>query len=560
MSTPTPSREPRVERSTPADPSGSPSARSRVASTGVLVAVAAFTAVVAVVVVRSVDPATLGQAWSSIVSRPVAVVVVAAVYATAFLLRAVVWSRVVPRLGVAQALAAIHLALAGNHVLPLRLGEPLRVLSVSRRTDVDPATAGATTVLLRGLDLVALVGLALVGSGGLLWRVARAGTVAAVLVAVGVTVTGGWWVHRRRRSDAHVRGPGPVELAAIVVAWACEAVVIHQAAAWAGVDLSFAGALTVTVVAVAAQVAAVAPGGFGTYEAAGTATLVALGVAPGRALAIVLVAHGVKTVYALLAGAVALVVPSPGALGRWRLPTELPARPAAVAASGPVVLFLPAHDEEATVARVVARCPDEVQGHRVVCMVVDDGSTDRTAERAAAAGAEVVRLPHNRGLGAAVREGLAIARARDAVAVAFCDADGEYDPVELGDLVAPVLAGEVDYLVGSRFDGHIARMLPHRRLGNRVLTAWTAWTTRLPISDGQSGYRVLSPAAADAAVVAHDFNYAQVLTLDLVARGFRYGERPIRYRFREEGRSFVRLGAYLRHVLPTVHRVVNQHS
>lgn len=546
----------------PSDPAaaGRDSTRSNRTSVAVLAAVAAFTVVVAVVVVRSLDSATLGRAWSSMAERPLAVVGVVAVYAVAFVLRAAVWQRMVPRLGLGQALAAIHLALAGNHVLPLRLGEPLRVLSVSRRTDVDPATAGATTVLLRGLDLVALVGLALAASGGLMWQVARGGTVAAVVVAVAVTVVGGWWVHRRRHDDPGVRPPGPVSLVAIVVAWGCEAVVIHQAAAWAGVDLSVAAALTATVVAVAAQVAAIAPGGFGTYEAAGTVTLVALGVAPGPALAIVVVAHGVKTVYALVAGAVALVVPAPGPLGHWRLPAALPQRPAAVAAAGPVVLFLPAHDEEATVARVVGRCPDRVGDHDVVCVVVDDGSRDRTAERALAAGAQVLRLPDNRGLGAAVRHGLARARDLDAVAVAFCDADGEYDPAELSTLVLPVLAGEVDYLVGSRFEGRIDRMLPHRRIGNNVLTAWTAWTTRLPISDGQSGYRVLSPAAADAAVIAHDFNYAQVLTLDLVARGFRYGERPISYRFRREGESFVRLGTYLRHVLPTARRVVNQHS
>ena len=62
------------------------------------------------------------------------------------------------------------------------------------------------------------------------------------------------------------------------------------------------------------------------------------------------------------------------------------------------------------------------------------------------------------------------------------------------------------------------------------------------ITDGQSGYRALSPAATAAAEVIHDFNYAQVLTLDLLAKGFRYAEVPITYAFREHGRSFVRLG------------------
>jgi hypothetical protein len=74
------------------------------------------------------------------------------------------------------------------------------------------------------------------------------------------------------------------------------------------------------------------------------------------------------------------------------------------------------------------------------------------------------------------------------------------------------------------------------------------------LTDGQSGYRALSPRAAADAEILHDFNYAQVLTLDLVAKGFRYAEAPISYRFRQHGRSFVRLGPYLRRVVPAVWR------
>jgi hypothetical protein len=57
--------------------------------------------------------------------------------------------------------------------------------------------------------------------------------------------------------------------------------------------------------------------------------------------------------------------------------------------------------------------------------------------------------------------------------------------------------------------------------------------------------------------VIHDYNYAQVLTLDLLGKGFRYGEVPISYAFRTSGTSFIRLGAYLRRVLPAVHRELN---
>ncbi len=226
-------------------------------------------------------------------------------------------------------------------------------------------------------------------------------------------------------------------------------------------------------------------------------------------------------------------------------------------AGSPVVLFLPAHDEEDAVAGVLARVPSAVAGHPVIALVVDDGSRDRTAARARAAGAEVVGLGRHEGLGAAVRRGFAEAGARGAAAVAFCDADGEYAPEELEQIVTPILAGVADYVVGSRFLGHIERMRRSRRLGNRVLTRALAWTARHPISDGQSGYRALSARAAAEAEIVHDFNYAQVLTLDLLAKGFRYAEVPISYRFRETGRSFVRLLPYLRHVVPAVWRELN---
>lgn len=222
----------------------------------------------------------------------------------------------------------------------------------------------------------------------------------------------------------------------------------------------------------------------------------------------------------------------------------------------PVFVFFPAHDEALTVGDVVGRTPNRVLGHPVEVVVVDDGSSDTTAAAARAAGATVIGFPDNRGLGAAVRRGLAEGVARDAIAVVFMDADGEYAPEELAAVVAPILRGEADYVIGSRFAGLPRRMLPHRWLGNRVLTWWVRALVRRfgvrGLTDGQSGYRALSSAAAARAEVIHDFNYAQVLTLDLLAKGFRYAEVPISYTFREHGRSFVRLGRYLRRVVPAV--------
>lgn len=242
---------------------------------------------------------------------------------------------------------------------------------------------------------------------------------------------------------------------------------------------------------------------------------------------------------------------------RLRLRPGTPVVVAAPALAGPVVLVLPARDEADRIAAVIARLPAIVAGRPTRCVVVDDASSDATADVARRAGAAVLRPSSGSGLGAAVRDGLAAAVHDGAAVVAFCDADGEYDPGELERLVEPILAGRADYVVGSRFGGEIHRMHPHRRLGNRVLTAAIRFVTRASITDGQSGYRALSRRAAAAAEVAHDYNYAQVLTIDLLAKGFRYAEAPITYSFRQSGRSFVRLGPYLRHVVPTVWRQLN---
>ena len=88
------------------------------------------------------------------------------------------------------------------------------------------------------------------------------------------------------------------------------------------------------------------------------------------------------------------------------------------ASAAPVVLFFPARDEAPSVGAVVARTPRHVRGHPVRCVVVDDGSTDETARIAAAAGASVIRQAP-RGLGSAVRTGLAAATALDAVRRGF---------------------------------------------------------------------------------------------------------------------------------------------
>jgi uncharacterized membrane protein YbhN (UPF0104 family) len=502
-----------------------------------------------------IDTRLLSQAWDRALAAPGGLIVALGVYFLAFFIRAAVWTKTVPSLRFGHALSALHVSLAGNHILPLRLGEALRITSVVRRTSVSLKLATASTIVLRVADVLAVVLLAAALGPGLFVDLAGNRAWIAPAVAAAAWIGGISWLRRKKIDGMEI---SMVAIAgASVLAWVLESVMIWQSAHWAGAPIGVREAILVTAVTIAAQTFAIAPGGIGTYEAAATAALVGLGVDAPAALTCAIGSHALKTIYSFATGAIASFFPSPGMFGRLRLPRFTEQHRCAPAPDGPVMLFMPAHNELGSVEAVVGRTPALVAGRKVLCVVIDDGSTDGTAAAARAAGAEVIEMGTNQGLGAAVRRGLQHSVDRGAAAVAFCDADGEYAPEELEVLMAPILEGRADYVVGSRFRGQIARMLPHRRFGNKVLTLMLRIVTRKPISDGQSGYRAFSRACAARAEVIHDFNYAQVLTIDLLAKGFVYEEVPISYSFRESGSSFVRLGRYLRKVLPAIHKELN---
>jgi glycosyltransferase involved in cell wall biosynthesis len=219
-----------------------------------------------------------------------------------------------------------------------------------------------------------------------------------------------------------------------------------------------------------------------------------------------------------------------------------------------VAVFLPAHNEEESIAGVIERIPRNFHpDYEVVVLIIDDGSHDRTVEVAKAAGADYVySFGQNRGLGAAVRKGLEESLRLGAALSVMIDADNEYPAEQIPELLAPLMRGEADYAMGSRFLGHIQGMMLHRRLGNYVFTLLQSVLLRRWISDGQSGMRAFNHEAMVHAEIIHDYNYAQVITLNLVRKGFRMAEIPIRYHFRTKGKSFIKFTSYISNVLPAV--------
>lgn len=122
------------------------------------------------------------------------------------------------------------------------------------------------------------------------------------------------------------------------------------------------------------------------------------------------------------------------------------------------------------------------------------------------------------------------------------------------DLLLPIFNGEADYTMGSRFLGTINGMKLHRRLGNYCFTALQSILLMKWIYDGQSGMRAFSRQTMEHAEIIHDYNYAQVLTLNLVRKGFRVKEIPILYYVRTTGRSFIKFQSYMSSVLPAIYK------
>ena len=139
----------------------------------------------------------------------------------------------------------------------------------------------------------------------------------------------------------------------------------------------------------------------------------------------------------------------------------------------------------------------------------------------------------------AFRTGLAAARDMDARAAVYVDADGEYPPEQIPELLRPIEEDEADYVLGSRYLGTRERQPVLRLVANMVFTCLLCLASGPRITDGQTGFRAFSRRALECAEIIHDYNYAQVLTLDLLQKGMLLREMPISYSFRTKGKSFI---------------------
>jgi hypothetical protein len=203
----------------------------------------------------------------------------------------------------------------------------------------------------------------------------------------------------------------------------------------------------------------------------------------------------------------------------------------------PVAIVIAAFNEAGVIGRVIEALPATICGLKTAVVVVSDGSKDKTVEEARTEGALVCDVPVNRGQGAALRLGYRLAREGGAGYIVTTDADGQYNPAEMERVLAPVVAGEADFVTGSRKLGSQETNDLVRRLGTWVFAVTISVLTRQRITDSSFGLRAMRAAVTGAVRLEQPQYQSSELLIAVLAHGFRVVEVPATIHKRKVGES-----------------------
>ena len=203
----------------------------------------------------------------------------------------------------------------------------------------------------------------------------------------------------------------------------------------------------------------------------------------------------------------------------------------------PLAIVIAAYNEQGAIGPVVEALPKEVLGQATAVIVVSDGSKDDTVAEASAAGALVCDPKVNRGQGAALRLGYRLAREGGAKYIVTTDADGQYNPAEIELLMEPILAGEADFVTGSRRLGSEETKDPVRKAGVRFFALAISTLTGQKISDTTFGLRAMRAEVTGAVLLAQPQYQASELLIGAITHGYRVVERPATIHKRQVGKS-----------------------
>jgi glycosyltransferase involved in cell wall biosynthesis len=201
-----------------------------------------------------------------------------------------------------------------------------------------------------------------------------------------------------------------------------------------------------------------------------------------------------------------------------------------------VIVAVPCLNEEQFIGDIVARARRYVD----TVIVIDDGSTDNTSEAAQAAGAEVIRHERRQGAGAATRSAFETAKTHDADVLITLDGDGQHNPDEIPQVLAPVLSGEADLVIGSRFLQSTQRtnIRRYRRFGIDIITWLYNLGSKKKVSDSQSCFRAYSRRLLESIKIAENgFSFSVEVLIQARGKGFAIREVPVSCIYHSQGSS-----------------------
>lgn len=200
-----------------------------------------------------------------------------------------------------------------------------------------------------------------------------------------------------------------------------------------------------------------------------------------------------------------------------------------------LIVMIPAHNEEKTISDVIKNVPRNIEGiDDIKVLVINDGSNDKTVEKARIAGAnKIISNKKNLGLAQTFKKGLNESLEMGADIIVNIDADNQYDSKEIPKLILPILESRADIVLGDRQINKLDHMPLSKKIGNRIATWVTRRLSGYPVKDAQTGFRAFSREAALKLNILGSYTYVQETIIQAVHKDLIIEEVPISFRKRE---------------------------
>ena len=202
-----------------------------------------------------------------------------------------------------------------------------------------------------------------------------------------------------------------------------------------------------------------------------------------------------------------------------------------------ILIVMPAYNEAPNLKELLHSVPDVIGDKKTGVIVVDDGSTDDTAQIVKDAGDFIVKNKTHRGGGATLRLGYDIAKHFEPDIIVTMDADGQHSPLEIENLIRPIFENKFDFVIGSRILGKVEKDSVIRSVGLRVFNFIISTLLGTKITDCSSGFRAFKSGLLNKITLVEDQYHTSELIIEAVKKGFRIGEVPVRISKRKFGQS-----------------------